>query len=538
MRVWVRFWVGLTSVFAVSVVCTLALWATLVPTVIGWKPVSIVSGSMEPLIGMGDVVLAEPYEDQELEPGTVIVFEDQVWDGLMTHRIHSIDQQGSFITKGDANVRPDSTPVDRDAVVGVGRVLVPEIGWPAAWAAKGDKQSLVVLGAAWLLTLYAARWGALERYDPWARQMARGPVKSAFGRGRHLRRPQNGPLRSIVGMGSALGATAAVLTLGLSSAVLATTTSNDSNQLLASDFQPPSNLQLNTSCSAGAAITLRGAATAGGQGASFVLTKPAGTVVGDVMLTQIVLRDNDPITAPTGWSLVRRSGSGLASAIYVKVAGPAEPASYSWALPNTSRYAAGVASWANVDNVTPVNAHGGAGGSGSSIVAPSLTTTAANTMLVAFWSIRDNAGVTIPGSMTKRWELNSAQGGNPKQQVQSTAGTEAFAPIGATGARTATSPVSEENLGQMVALRPASSGTSRVDASWTATPSLFATGHKLQRWLGAVQETEQTITPRTVTTAADTSVVGGLTYEYRLFAYYGSSWTSSEVSNTITVASC
>lgn len=140
--------------------------------------------------------------------------------------------------------------------------------------------------------------------------------------------------------------------------------------------------------------------------------------------------------------------------------------------------------------------------------------------------------------MAKRWEVNSNQAGGRSYQVQTTGGTEIFSGTGATGTRTAISPKSDDNVGQMVALRPGSAGTVRVDASWTATPSLFATGHKLQRWLGVVQETEQTITPRTVTTATDSPVLAGVTYEYRLLAYFNSSWTSTEISDTITAASC
>lgn len=537
MRVWVRFGFGLASVFAVSVLLTLAVWATVVPLILGWKPASIVSGSMEPLIGVGDVVVAEPYSNEELGPGTVIVFRDPSKpDGLITHRIDAVDGQGDYVTKGDANARADSTPIGKEDIVGVGRILVPEIGWPAVWAARGETQSLVLAGVIWLFALYFARWGALERFDPWL-QHAPAHDRPRTGRGRHLEKGHPGLLRHIIGIGSSLGVTAALLTFGFTSAGLAAMTSNDANQMLASDFQPPSNLQLTDTCTAGQPITFRAATTANGQGTAIVLNTPAGTVSGDVMVAHIVLRDDVALTLPLGWSLVRRSTAGPYSAIYVKAAGTAEPPSHTWLASNV-RFAAGLGSWANVDNTSPIHVHGGSSGSGSTIVAPSLTTSIANTMLVAFWSIRDDRGVTIPTSMVKRWEVSSTQAGARFHQVQSTGGTEAFSGTGATGTRTATSPASEENVGQMVALRPASGGTLTVDATWTATPSLFATGHKLQRWLGAVQQTEQTISPRTVTTATDSSVLAGVTYEYRLFAYLDSSWTSAEISQSITTTSC
>ncbi len=527
-------------------VIMLALWATAIPMAFGWKPVSIVSGSMEPLIGVGDVVVAEPYTGQELVPGSVIVFEDPVWGGLISHRLESANADGTLTTKGDANRSADSTPIGLDAVKGIGRILVPEIGWPTVWASVGNTQALVLATVCWLVLLYAARWGAFARFDPWNAPADPEPAEPPppaprrrrnRQRGRHLRKRPPSRIRPVIGLGSLLGVVVATLTVGISSAVLASTTANSGNQFAAAPFSPPSNLQLSASCSAGTPIGFRGVTTTSGQGSSFTINKPAGTAAGDTMLIHIVLRDDYALTVPTGWILVRRSPSpGPYSAIYRKTAGASEPASYTWSVQNT-RFAVALGTWTNVDTTNPINAQGGQSGFGSSIVAPSITTTVPNTVLVAFWSIRDNTGVTIPGSMTLRWSDNSQQGGQPKSNVQGTGATEAFASSGATGSRTAVSSASEDNVGQLIALKPASSGTPSVSATWTATPSTFATGHKLQRWLGAVQQTEQTITPRTTTTATDSTVTSGQTYTYRLFAYFNT-WTSTQISNTVTVPSC
>ena len=134
------------------------------------------------------------------------------------------------------------------------------------------------------------------------------------------------------------------------------------------------------------------------------------------------------------------------------------------------RFAAGLGTWTNVSTVTPIETHGGGSGTGTSIVAPSITPTVPNTMLVAFWSIRDDRGLTIPTSMTQRWQLNSNQSGSKAHQVQTTAATEPFSGTSPTGTRTAVATGSEDNVGQMVALRPISGGEVSVGATWTATP--------------------------------------------------------------------
>jgi signal peptidase I len=177
--VFARFSVGLVAVAAVVVVAVLALWATAIPPIVGWDAVAISSGSMEPLLGVGDVLVAEPYGGQELEPGAVLVFEDPSRPGLVSHRLEAVGEDGTLTTRGDANRDPDSTPLQPEAVVGIGRIVVPMIGWPAVWFGSGDLAPLLSATMALLVVLYAARWGILQRFDPWRS----GPVSSTSATG-------------------------------------------------------------------------------------------------------------------------------------------------------------------------------------------------------------------------------------------------------------------------------------------------------------------------------------------------------------------
>ena len=177
--VFARFSVGLVAVAAVVVVAVLALWATAIPPIVGWDAVAISSGSMEPLLGVGDVLVAEPYGGQELEPGAVLVFEDPSRPGLVSHRLEAVGEDGTLTTRGDANRDPDFTPLQPEAVVGIGRIVVPMIGWPAVWFGSGDLAPLLLAISALLAVLYAARWGILQRFDPWRS----GPVSSSSATG-------------------------------------------------------------------------------------------------------------------------------------------------------------------------------------------------------------------------------------------------------------------------------------------------------------------------------------------------------------------
>jgi signal peptidase I len=145
------------SSFYLSLLCWFFLVA-IVPLVIGWQPYLIISGSMAPKIQPGSIVVAQPFKGElDLGEGTVIVFRDEA-NRTVTHRIVDVNWDGEqvtgYVTKGDANRVPDSSPVPPENVQGVGRILSPWIGLPAVWALQGQWHYV----AGWLLlTLVAAR---------------------------------------------------------------------------------------------------------------------------------------------------------------------------------------------------------------------------------------------------------------------------------------------------------------------------------------------------------------------------------------------
>jgi len=126
---------------------------TLVPVLFGWRPFVVQSGSMEPRISVGDVVLAAPVASADELLGRVVVFTDpERPDTAKTHRVIAQNADGSLTTKGDANPTADSTTVAFSAVRGVGHLLVSYAGLPLVWASSG--QWLLLL--AFLLSLVGA----------------------------------------------------------------------------------------------------------------------------------------------------------------------------------------------------------------------------------------------------------------------------------------------------------------------------------------------------------------------------------------------
>jgi signal peptidase I len=145
---WVRFGLLLVSRGYLAVMATLAIIA-LLPILLGWRPMIILSGSMEPTISVGDVVLTSDMPaGQTYGDGMVVAFETvTVGDEpiIKMHRIVETRDDG-FITQGDANADRDSGTLTENEIHGAGRLLVPFIGLPVYWMGR-DPLAL----AAWVL---------------------------------------------------------------------------------------------------------------------------------------------------------------------------------------------------------------------------------------------------------------------------------------------------------------------------------------------------------------------------------------------------
>ena len=112
---------------------------TLVPILFGWRPYVVQSGSMEPRINVGDVILASPEDDPAALLGRVAVFTDPVFrDHPKAHRVIGINDDQSLTTKGDANPTADTSPVPITDVRGLARLLVAFVGLPLIWMWSGQ----------------------------------------------------------------------------------------------------------------------------------------------------------------------------------------------------------------------------------------------------------------------------------------------------------------------------------------------------------------------------------------------------------------
>ncbi len=138
--------VGLLSWTVVHLTLLLVAIAVVVAVTSGWSPVVVTGGSMAPSVRVGDVLFVEEPTDELIGQQSVITYDDRERGELVTHRVFEVDvENGTYTTKGDANVEPDSGPIHHSDVVGVGRLLIPFLGLPIVWWQTGDVGALAGL---------------------------------------------------------------------------------------------------------------------------------------------------------------------------------------------------------------------------------------------------------------------------------------------------------------------------------------------------------------------------------------------------------
>lgn len=97
-----------------------------IPMPFGVGLATVLSGSMEPALSVGDLIIVS--EREAYEVGEVIVFQDGRTP--VTHRIVEIDEDGKIITRGDANNTNDA-PIFPEQIKGEVIFSVPLLGYVA-----------------------------------------------------------------------------------------------------------------------------------------------------------------------------------------------------------------------------------------------------------------------------------------------------------------------------------------------------------------------------------------------------------------------
>jgi signal peptidase len=125
----------------------------IIPMLFGIRPFVVLSGSMEPVIHTGSLCyINEKVESTDIVTGDVIAF--NAGDATVVHRVIGVDENGHFITKGDANEVQDLAPVSSANFAGKQVFAIPYMGYVSQWLQS--KTGIVAVVAAIALSFLSS----------------------------------------------------------------------------------------------------------------------------------------------------------------------------------------------------------------------------------------------------------------------------------------------------------------------------------------------------------------------------------------------
>ena len=130
----------------------------------GHQSLTVMSGSMEPAIRTGDVVVAKPISPIDARVGDVITYKEPHGKGrLITHRVKTMQAlQGKvrFTTQGDANDTSEHWQVATTGQIARVTHRVPKLGYALGFLRDPTKRL-------WLLAIPAVLLGLFELVRIW-----------------------------------------------------------------------------------------------------------------------------------------------------------------------------------------------------------------------------------------------------------------------------------------------------------------------------------------------------------------------------------
>ena len=149
---WKKVW-NIVSTAAVILVVVLAV-LLMGARVVGLRVFHVVSPSMEPDYGVGDLIYVKTVDPATVKEGDVITYVLNEELTVGTHRVvRVVAKNQCFYTKGDANKTPDAVPVHFKNLIGVPVFKLPLMGYVSNAVQTPPGSYLAVGGAAVLLVL-------------------------------------------------------------------------------------------------------------------------------------------------------------------------------------------------------------------------------------------------------------------------------------------------------------------------------------------------------------------------------------------------
>jgi signal peptidase len=140
VRVHVPWSLRLARIAAVSVAIGVGIGifgVIVAPSLVGGRTLTVMSGSMEPALGVGDVVINSKVSPADVRVGDIITFSDPEGTGkLITHRVRRMriaDGTAHVVTKGDNTNSVERWDIPASGSFGRVEYRVPLLGFLVFW---------------------------------------------------------------------------------------------------------------------------------------------------------------------------------------------------------------------------------------------------------------------------------------------------------------------------------------------------------------------------------------------------------------------
>jgi signal peptidase len=145
------------------------------PSLFGGRSLTVMSGSMEPALGVGDVVINSQVSPADVHVGDIVTFSDPEGTGkLITHRVRRVriaDGTAHLVTKGDNTNAVERWDIPANGSFGRVEYRVPLLGFLVFWL-NGP------FGRIGLIVIPALLLAGFELWRIWRPQRA-GPIGDA-----------------------------------------------------------------------------------------------------------------------------------------------------------------------------------------------------------------------------------------------------------------------------------------------------------------------------------------------------------------------
>ena len=188
---------------------------------------------------------------------------------------------------------------------------------------------------------------------------------------------------------------------------------------------------------------------------SIKLVRPGATPAGTVLVATVTVRGDPKVTAPSGWTLVRKdtasNGHVMVASVYVKTASGNDPASYTFKFSSKQAASAIVVAVSGASAQTVVSS-GHINSSSDTITATSADTKNAGSLVLGMFLTASDSTIKQPSSLVKLGEATSSAG---KFDI-STQVSWNINKSSSTGTLHASASKSAVNIGQIIVISPSS----------------------------------------------------------------------------------